>query len=63
MEKVNKRIMNYDETIQKAEAIVKDLEQADALSMEDYKAKATKAKQLLDLCEKQLTTMEKDLLV
>ena len=63
MEKVNKRIMNYDETIQKAESIVKDLEQAEALSMEDYKAKATEAKQLLDLCEKQLTTMEKDLLV
>jgi len=55
--------MNYDETIQKAETIVKELEEASALSMEVYKAKSKEAKALLDACEQQLVTMEKDLLV
>lgn len=55
--------MTYDEAIGKVEAIVKDLEQADALSMEVYKQKSQEAKELLDFCEKQLGAMEKDLLV
>jgi len=55
--------MNYDETIQKAEAIVKELEQADALSMEEYKAKSVEVNQLLDACTKQLVNLEKELLV
>jgi len=55
--------MNYDETIQKAEAIVKELEQAEALSMEVYKAKSQQANQLLNQCEQQLIGLEKDLLV
>lgn len=50
-------IMNYDETIQKAEAIVKELEQSEAISMEVYKQKAAEVKRLLDLCEQQLTDM------
>ncbi|MCQ2343024.1 MAG: hypothetical protein MJZ75_06020 [Paludibacteraceae bacterium] len=49
--------MNYDETIQKAEAIVKELEQSEAISMEVYKQKAAEVKRLLDLCEQQLTDM------
>lgn len=49
--------MNYDENIQKAEAIVKELEQAEALSMEVYKQKAAQVKELLDQCEHQLTDM------
>lgn len=49
--------MNYDENIQKAEAIVKELEQAEALSMEVYKQKAAQVKELLDQCEQQLTDM------
>lgn len=55
--------MTYDEAIQKAEQIVHDLEQAQALSMEDYKRQSNEVKRLLDMCEKQLTTLEKDLLV
>jgi len=55
--------MSYDETIRKAEQIVKELEQAEALSMEVYKQKSAEVKHLLDLCEQQLTTLEKDLLV
>lgn len=61
MERDNR--MTYDEAIGRVEAIVKDLEQADALSMEVYKQKAQEAKELLDFCEKQLGAMEKDLLV
>jgi len=55
--------MNYDEAIHKAELLVHELEQAEALSMEAYKQKSTEVKQLLDLCEKQLISMEKQLLV
>jgi len=53
----------YDENIQKAENIVKELEQAQALSMEEYKQKSSEVKRLLDACDKQLTALEKDLLV
>jgi len=60
MAKDNK--INYDETIHQAERLVKELEQADALSMDVYKQKSTEVKHLLDLCEKQLTEMEKELL-
>ncbi|MCQ2348613.1 MAG: hypothetical protein MJZ65_05425 [Paludibacteraceae bacterium] len=49
--------MNYDQTIQKAETIIKELEQAQALSMEAYKKQAAEAKRLLDACEQQLTDM------
>lgn len=52
MEKDNK--MTYDEAIAKVEAIVKELEQTEALSMEVYNAKAKEAKDLLDFCAKQL---------
>lgn len=55
--------MTYDEAIGKVEAIVKELEQSEALSMDVYKKKAQEAKELLDFCEKQLGAMEKDLLV
>ena len=55
--------MSYDEAIGKVEAIVKELEQSEALSMEVYKKKSQEAKELLDFCEKQLGAMEKDLLV
>jgi len=55
--------MTYDEAKGKVEAIVKELEQSEALSMDVYKAKATEAKKLLDFCEQQLGVMEKDLLL
>ena len=44
----------YDEAIARVEAIVKELEQTEALTMEVYKQKATEAKELLDFCMKQL---------
>jgi len=53
----------YDENIQQAERMVKELEQAQALSMEEYKKRSNEVKRLLDACEKQLKTLENDLLV
>ena len=53
--------MSYDEAIVQVEAIVKDLEKSEALSMEVYKQKAQKAKELLDFCEKQLGVMAESL--
>ena len=53
--------MKYDEALQKLETIVNTIENGEALSMEDYKKKATEAKKLLDYCQCQLLDMEKDL--
>jgi len=53
--------MTYDEALHKVEGIVRELEQSEALSMEVYKTKAKEAKDLLDFCEKQLGSMEKEL--
>lgn len=52
MEKDNN--MTYDQAIAQVEAIVKELEQTEALSMELYRQKADEAKKLLDFCMKQL---------
>jgi len=53
--------MTYDEAIARVEAIVKELEQSEALSMDVYKQKAQQAKELLDFCEKQLGVMSEEL--
>lgn len=50
--------MTYDEALKEIEIIVKSLEQAEALSMEEYKKQAQRARELLDYCEQQLKTME-----
>ena len=50
--------MTYDEAIKKVEAIVQELEQAQALSVTEYKAKAGEAKQLLDFCEAQINGLD-----
>lgn len=55
--------MNYDEAIQKAEAIIAELEQAEALSMEEYKKKAAEAAALLRQCKSLLTEMNEDMTV
>lgn len=52
MEKDNN--MTYDQAITQVEAIVKELELTEALSMELYRQKADEAKKLLDFCMKQL---------
>lgn len=43
--------MTYSEALQQVETIVKQLESSDAISPEEYKEKAAKAKELLDFCE------------
>lgn len=55
------KTLTYDEAIAQVETIVKTLEQAEALSVTDYKKKAAEAKELLDFCEAQIVDMEKDL--
>ena len=46
--------MNYDESIQKAEAIIAQWESSEALSMDEYKRRADEAEQLLKQCEKEV---------
>ena len=45
------KTMTYDEAIKRVEALVQELEQAEALSMDVYQKKAEEAKKLLDYCE------------
>lgn len=52
------RVMNYDSAIKEIETIVRELEQADAISVQAYKEKAQQAKKLLDFCEGELRQME-----
>ena len=53
MEKGNK--LSYDEAIQRAETIIAQLEQSEALSMDEYKRLAAEATELLKLCHAELS--------
>ncbi len=53
--------MTYDEAIQKLDTIIATMETDEALSMEEYKAKAKEAKTLITFCHNQLTTIEQEL--
>jgi len=46
--------MTYDEAIRRAEEIIAQLEQAEALSMDEYKRLATEATALLKECKSQI---------
>lgn len=46
--------MTYDEKIKKAEQIIAQLEQAEAISMEEYRKKAAEATALLQECKVEL---------
>ena len=46
--------MTYDEKINKAEQIIAQLEQADAISMDEYKKMAAEATALLSECKEEL---------
>ena len=52
--------MTYDEAIQQAETILKELEQAEALSMEVYQQNAKQVKELLQFCKQQIVKMEQE---
>ena len=47
--------MTYDEKIEKAETIISQLEQAEAISMDVYKRLAAEATSLLKQCKDELT--------
>ena len=53
MAKENKQNLSYDEAMARVETIVKQLEQSEALSMEEYRTLAAEAKDLLALCRRQ----------
>ena len=55
--------MNYDETIKKAEEIISQLEQSEALSLDEYKRLASEASALLKQCKSLLTEMHEDISV
>ena len=50
------KVMSYDEKIQKAESIIAQLEQSDAISMETYKKQAAEATKLLQECRAEITS-------
>lgn len=54
MEKENKTNLSYDEAMARVEVIVKQLEQSEALSMDEYRVLAAEAKDLLSFCRSQL---------
>ena len=57
MEKEN----NYDESIRKAETIIAQLEQAEALSMDEYKRLASEATALLKQCKDEIESIADNL--
>jgi exonuclease VII small subunit len=59
--KVNNDIMTYDESIARAEAIIAQLENAEALSMEEYKRLSSEATKLLRSCKEEIESLAKDL--
>jgi len=50
--------MTYDEAIQKAEQIISRLEQAEAVSMDEYKRLAAEATALLRQCKSEIERMD-----
>ena len=53
--------MTYDEALNRLQTIVSSLASNEAISIDEYKKKATEAKQLLDFCRKQLTQIEEEI--
>lgn len=47
--------MTYDEAIQRAEAIIAQLEQSEAISMDEYKRLASEATALLKQCKTEIS--------
>lgn len=54
--------MTYDENIKRAEAIIAQLESAEALSMEEYKRLASEATALLKQCKDDIEGISQELL-
>ena len=52
--------MPYDEAIKKAEAIIAQLEQSEAISMDEYKRLASEATALLKQCKDYIVGLSAD---
>ncbi len=55
--------MTYDEALKRAEEIIAQLEQSEALSIDEYKKLAAEATSLLHTCKSLLTEMHEDVTV
>lgn len=55
MEKVNN--YTYDEALNRAEAIIAQLEQVEAISMDEYKRLAAEATALLKQCKNEISAL------
>ena len=55
--------MGYDEKIKKAEAIIAQLEQSEAISMDEYKKLAAEATSLLNDCKAHIDGLAKELTI
>lgn len=53
--------MTYDEALKRLKEIVETLETEEAISIDEYKTKATEAKELLNFCRSQLTSIETEI--
>ena len=53
--------MGYDEKIKRAETIIAQLEQAEALGMDEYRRLASEATALLQQCKSEINTMSQSL--
>ena len=52
--------MTFDESIKRAEEIIAQLEQAEALSMDEYKRLAAEATALLQQCKTEIAKLKFD---
>ena len=52
--------MTFDESIKRAEEIIAQLEQAEALSMDEYKRLAAEATALLQQCKGEISKLKFD---
>lgn len=52
---------NYDEALQRAEEIIAQLEEAEAISMDEYKRLAAEATTLLKQCKNEIAAIEQEL--
>ena len=53
--------MSYDEAIKKAETIIAQLEQAEAIGMDEYKRMASEATALLKQCKSEIEGIANEL--
>ena len=58
-----KEKLSYDEALQRAEAIITQLEQAEAIGLQEYKKLAAEATSLLNQCKAHIDGLAKELAI